>query len=95
MGDFIGAPVWFLKTVLGGFRFDTLFYDALGRFLNTAPGCFSFGTVFYDAPGRNSCKAPVLYSHRTHWAGVYGVHGVRCANVLCAPSLSMVERTGN
>ena len=62
-------------------------------FLNTAPGGFDFGAFFYDAPVRKSCKAPMLYSNKTHRAGVYGAHGVRCANVLCALVLSLVERT--
>ena len=36
----------------------------------------------------------MLYSNTTHQAGVYGAHGVRCANVLCAPVLSLVEHIG-
>ena len=84
----------FLKTASCGFRFGTLFYDAPVRFLNTAPGYFYFGTVFYDAPRQNSCEAPMLYSNRTHHAGVYEAYGVRCANFLCASVPSLVERTG-
>ena len=55
---------------------------------------FCFGAVFYDALARKSYEAPMLYNNTTHRAGVYGGHGVRCANVLCAPVLSLVERTG-
>ena len=77
------------------FRFGALFYDAPGQFLNTAPGCFSFGVVFYDAPRQNSHESPILYSIRTHRVCVYEAHGVRCANVLCRPVLSLVEHTGD
>ena len=64
------------------------------RFLNTTSGSFNFGVVFYDAPVRKSCKALVCYINTTHQAGVYKAHSVRCGNVLCAPVLSLVERTG-
>ena len=74
--------------------FGMLLYDAPVRVLNTASGVFSFGVVFYDAPMRKSVDASVLYSNMTHRAGVYRAHGVWCANVLCAPVLSLVERTG-
>lgn len=56
-------------------------------------GGLCFGTVIYDVPVWNSCTALVRNSTRTHWAGVYGVHGVWCANALCAPVHSLVERT--
>ena len=93
MWGFIGAPVQFLKTAPGDFGFGALLYDALERLFNTALGYFSFGVVFYEAPVHKSCKAPVCYSNKTHQEGVYGAHGVRCANVFCAPVLSLVERT--
>ena len=74
--------------------FGTLFYDASVRVINTTPVVFDFGVVFYDAPTWKSCEAPVLYSNKTHWAGVYRAHGVWRANVFCAPFLSLVECTG-
>ena len=64
------------------------------RFLNTTPGSFCFGAVFYDASVQKSCKASVLYSNKTYQVGVYRVHGVWCANVLCAPVLYLIESTG-
>ena len=78
---------------LVGFYFGVMFYDALVRFLNTTSGGFGFGTLFYNAPALKSCEAPVLYDNMTHQAGVYRVHGVWCANVLCTLLLSLVERT--
>ena len=80
---FIGAPVLFLTNALVRFCFGAVFYDAPVWFLNTAPGGFCFGAVFYDVPVPKSCEAPMLYSNMTHRAGVYGAHGVWCANVLC------------
>ena len=61
-----------------------IFYDALVQFLSTAPGSFGVGVEFYSATVRKSCGAPVLYYIMMHQAGVYGVHGVRCANVFVA-----------
>ena len=77
----------FLTNASVGLCFSVLFYDAPVKFLNTALGSFGFGMVFYDAP--------VLYTNKMHQSGVYGMHGVRCANVLCAPRLSIIERTDN
>ena len=84
-----------LKTAPGSFSFGAVFYDALVQFLNITPGDFCFGAAFHDAPVWKSCEALVLYSNTRHRAGVYGVHGVWCANVLCASVLSLVERTGD
>ena len=64
----------------GRFVFWRVFYDALVRFLSNAPGGFGVGVVFYNAPTQTSCEAPMLYYIMTHRAGVYGVHGVWCAN---------------
>ena len=88
---FIGAPVLFLMNAPVGLCFGTMFYDAPVQFLNTALCGFCFGKVFYDASVQKSCEAPVCYSNTTHRVGVYGAHGVRCANFLCAPVLSLVE----
>ena len=62
------------------FVFWRVFYDAPVRFLSTAPGGFGVGIMFYNAPAQTSCEAPVLYYIMMHRAGVYEVHGVRCAN---------------
>ena len=64
------------------------------QFLNTALGSYSFGALFYDTSVHKSFKSLVRYSNTTHQAGVYGAHSVRCANVFCAPVLSLVESTG-
>ena len=64
------------------------------RLLDTAPSGFCFGALFYEALVWKSCKAPMHYSNMTHRESVYEAHGVRCANVLCTPVLSLVERTG-
>ena len=72
----------------------TGFIGAPVLFLTNAPAGFCFGTVFYDASARKSCEAPVLYSNMMYRAGVYGAHGVWCANVLYALVLSFVESTG-
>ena len=61
-------------------------------FLTNASISLCFGMVFYDAPTRMSCEAPVLYNNMMHQEGVYGAHGVRCANVLCALVLSLIVR---
>ena len=63
------------------------------QLLSTARGSFCFGVLFYEAPVWKCCKALVCYSNTTHHVGVYGVHGVWCANVLCALVLSLVRST--
>ena len=62
------------------FVFWRIFYDASVQFLSTALGGFGVGIVFYNASARMSCEALVLYYIMTHWADVYRVHGVMCAN---------------
>ena len=42
---------------------------------------------------RKLCTVPMLYKNTMHQAGVYGAHGVWCANFLTAPVLSRVEHT--
>ena len=64
------------------------------RLRKNALGDFCFGAVFYEALVQKNFKAPMRYNNKTHWAGVYRAHDVRCANVLCTLMLSLVERTG-
>ena len=68
------------------------FIGALVLLDKNAPTSFYFGTVFYDAPAWKSSEAPVHYRNWTPRVGVYIAHVVQCANVLCAPVRSMVER---
>ena len=56
------------------------------------PTRLCFGSVFYDASVQKSTEAPVCDCNRTPRAGVCVAHVVQCANVLCAPVCSMVER---
>ena len=88
------STFWYKHT--GRFVFCRIFYDAPVRFLSIALGGFGVGVVFYNAPMRMSCEALVLYYIMTHRVGVYGVHGVWCANVLvCTGAFSVPEHQGD
>ena len=64
------------------FEFWCVFYVAPVRFSSTALGGFGVDVVFYNSPARTSYEASIVYYIMTHWACVYRVYGVQCANDL-------------